>query len=459
MAYQAIITPVQAIIKHPNADKLEIAVVCNTHVVVGIGNYQPDDLVIFFEADGCLSKEYCEANGLYEKFEEVNGVRQRIGTGYLDPNGRIRALNLRSYKSNGLVMPLRSLDFIDFDRSILKAGFTFTEIGAVQICRKYETPATKQAREKAKKDKPRLKYATVFHEHVETQNFRRNVQAIPVGAEITITEKIHGSSGRCGYVYTEQEVYNPFLSKVFQCLNVSTPWQPINKAYNWLRQTIEEKAKTTVKGCAYQHGTRKVLLKRDGNNTGYYGSDAFRWAIADRLLPMLRKGEEIYYEIVGETTTGTKIQPNHKTAVTGDKKFIKQWGDEVSYNYGVPANTAKAYVYRICVTNEDGYQWDLDWASVKARCAELAVDHVPEWRVIHDYDPEMIFHTYSGLIGLVESLSLQSTFPNQFPEGVVIRIDYQGKTWFLKEKNWYFLAMEGFQKDKPDYVDTEEIQS
>ena len=131
MSYQAIITPVQAILPHPNADRLEIAVVCNTHVVVGIGNYKPDDLVVFFETDGCLSKEYCEANGLYERFEEIDGVRQRIGTGYLDPNGRIRALNLRSYKSNGLVMPLSSLDFLEFDRSVLQAGYGFTEIGGV----------------------------------------------------------------------------------------------------------------------------------------------------------------------------------------------------------------------------------------------------------------------------------------------------------------------------------------
>jgi hypothetical protein len=50
--YQAIISPVQAILKHPNADKLEIAVVCNTHVCVGIGQYKKDDLVIFFDVDG-----------------------------------------------------------------------------------------------------------------------------------------------------------------------------------------------------------------------------------------------------------------------------------------------------------------------------------------------------------------------------------------------------------------------
>lgn len=463
--YQALITPIQSILQHPNADKLEIAVVCNTHVVVGIGNYQPDDLVIFFETDGCLSEPYCTANGLYEKFEEIDGVRQRVGTGYLDTNGRIRALNLRSYKSNGLVMPLSSLDFLDFDRSVLQAGYSFTDIGGIQICKKYETPATKQAREKAKKDKPRLKYKTVFHEHVETQNFRRNVQAIPTGATITITEKQHGSSGRIGYVYTEQETYNPFLSTVFRYLNLQTPWQPINKAYNWLRQTIEEKTKTTVKGYTYQHGTRRVLLKKDSNNTGYYGSDAFRWNIADRLLPMLRKGEEIYYEIVGETTSGTKIQPDHKTVVTGDKKFIKQYGAEVSYDYGVPANTAKAYVYRIAVTNEDGYQWELPWHAVKARCAELGVDHVPEHFVIPRYDPDIELdwngfnEKTTDLISAVEYLSLQSTFPNQFPEGVVVRVDHAGKTWFLKEKNWYFLAMEGFMKDKPDYVDTEEVES
>lgn len=449
--YQALIAPVQDILPHPNADRLEIVVVANNHVVVGIGNYEQDDLVIFFETDGCLSQQYCEANDLYEKFEEINGVRQRVGTGYLDANGRVKALNLRSYKSNGLVMPLSSLDFLQFDRSVLKAGFSFSSLGGVEICRKYETPATRLAREAGQPKTRKSKTKTVFHEHVETQNFRKNVQAIPIGATITITEKINGTSGRCGYVYTEQKQYNPFISMVFKHLNVRTPWRSINKAWNWLRRTIKEKGKVVTKGYAYQHGTRRALLKRDTDDAGYY---AFRWVIADRLLPMLRKGEEIYYEIVGEKTSGSKIQLNHKTAVTGDNKFIKQWGAKVSYNYSVPANTAKAFVYRICITNEDGYQWDLTWDAVKARCAELGVDHVPEIWVYPSFNS-----SHEDLIEDVESFSLTSTFPNQFPEGVVVRVDHEGKTWFLKEKNWYFLAMEGFMKDKPDYVDTEGVEA
>ena len=455
--YQAIITRVQALLRHPNADRLEIAVVLNTHVVVGVGNYVQDDLVVFFETDGCLEKEYCEANNLYETFEEIEGVRQRVGTGYLDTNGRIRALNLRSYKSNGLVMPLKSLDFLDFDRAILVEGYSFNTVASVLICKKYETPATKEARLSNKPKQQKLKTKTVFHEHVDTQNFRRNVNQIPVGALITITEKIHSTSGRCSLAYTEQEQYNLFLSTVFNRLNVQTPWQPVNNVWNWLRQTIEEKGKTTTKGYAYQHGTRRVILKKNSGNTGYYGTDDFRWSIADRLLPMLHKGEEIYYEIVGWVAPDRHIMPVHNTSVTGDKKFIKQYGAEISYNYGVPNGTSKAYVYRIAVTNEDGHQWELPWESVKARCLELGVDHVPEVLVVNSYDPSNCWA--EDFVKVVEELSLQSTFADQFPEGVVIRIDHNGNTWFLKEKNWYFLAMEGFSKDRPDYVDTEEVQS
>ncbi len=40
--YQALVTHVQSILSHPNADRLEIAVVANNHVVVGIGNYRGD---------------------------------------------------------------------------------------------------------------------------------------------------------------------------------------------------------------------------------------------------------------------------------------------------------------------------------------------------------------------------------------------------------------------------------
>lgn len=461
--YQALITSVQAVLPHPNADRLEIAVVCNNHVVVGIGNYKPDDLVIFFETDGCLSEPYCTANGLYEKFEEINGKKTRAGSGYLDNSGRVRCMNLRSYKSNGLVMPLSSLDFLDFDHSVLQAGYSFTSLGNVEICKKYETPATKQARLQNKKDKPKLKFSTIFPEHVETENFRRNVHKIPVGATITITEKIHSTSGRTALAYTEQEIYNPFFSTVFRYINVNTPWQPINKAWNWLRQTIEEKTKTTIKGYMPQNGTRRVVLCKNSGNTGYYGTDDFRWTVADRLLPFLRKGETLYYEIVGWVTPDRHIMPPHNPASTKDRRFIDKWGSEITYNYRVPNGTAKAYVYRIAVTNEDGYQWELGWDAVKARCAELGVDHVPEHGIYQKQDNLVPYIFYDGdsehLIKEIERVSLFSTFPHQFPEGVVIRVDHEGKTWFLKEKNWYFLAMEGFMKDKPDYVDTEEVES
>lgn len=453
MSYKGIVARVQNILPHPNADRLEIAIVLNTHVVVGINNYKPDDLVLFFESDGCLSKEYCEANDLYERFEEIDGVKTRVGSGYLDPNGRIRALNLRSYKSNGLVMPLPSLAFTGVDLSILVEGYTFTEINNVEICRKYETPATKAARNQKQK-KVGLKNKTVFREHIETENFRRNVQRIPVGATISITEKLHGTSGRIGYVYSEKEERHPLITKFLLKTNKKLPWEPLDQLWQFIHKTIEKKSIKTIKGHMWQHGTRKVVLQKESANTGFYGSDEFRWQIADRLLPFLHKGEQIYYEIVGETTSGAKIQSNHSTICTGDKKFIKQYGSEVSYNYSCPDSTCKAYVYRISIINEDGVEWELPWEAVKARCLELGVDYVPEHKVIKLSD-----FSDTDLIRYVEDLSLQSTFENQFPEGVVIRVDYNGKTWWLKEKNWYFLRMEGFNKEKPDYVDTEEVES
>ena len=48
------------------------------------------------------------------------------------------------------------------------------------------------------------------------------------------------------------------------------------------------------------------------------------------------------------------------------------------------------------------------------------------------------------------------TDPSHIREGVVIRIESEeGITW-LKEKSWVFGVLEGYLKDKEDYVDTEE---
>ena len=134
--YQALITKVEQIRPHSNADKLELVIVQGSTVVVGINNYQLGDLVIYFPEQGQLSDAYCVHNDLYPRVDEA-GVR--LGGGFIDTKSRrIRAQKFRGEKSEGLVMPISSLEgLVDKKQlDLLVYGTSFTELGGVVICNK-----------------------------------------------------------------------------------------------------------------------------------------------------------------------------------------------------------------------------------------------------------------------------------------------------------------------------------
>jgi hypothetical protein len=131
--YNAYITKVKNIRPAENSDNLNLCTVFGTTVVVG-KDINETDLYIYFPSDGQLSVEYCAANDLVRRKDE-NG---NPAGGYLDPNKRnVTAIRLRGNRSDGLIMPLSSLEFTGIDISTLKEGDNFTLINGVEICRKY----------------------------------------------------------------------------------------------------------------------------------------------------------------------------------------------------------------------------------------------------------------------------------------------------------------------------------
>lgn len=60
-------------------------------------------------------------NNLYRKHEHGNKFPDKA-PGYFDETGRIRALKLRGVKSEGIFLPLSSLDYIGVDLSNIVPG-------------------------------------------------------------------------------------------------------------------------------------------------------------------------------------------------------------------------------------------------------------------------------------------------------------------------------------------------
>ncbi|MCK5021216.1 MAG: hypothetical protein KAS32_29670, partial [Candidatus Peribacteraceae bacterium] len=186
----------------------------------------------------------------------------------------------------------------------------------------------------------------------------------------------------------------------------------------------------------------------------FYGNEEFRENVIRSLREHMHKGEVLYYEIVGYTTTGKAIMPSVPTKKIGDKATVKKYGDVMHYKYGCVEGIADIYVYRITMVNEDGIAYDLAWDRVKDRCRTLGVKHVPEMAetVIYDGDLDKLTEKVS------EMMEGDSTIdPSHIREGVVVRADNGSGTIFMKAKSHTFGLLEGYIKEDENYVDMEEV--
>lgn len=433
--YKAIICRIQ-VRPHPNADRIQLGTAMGFQVVVGLDTKE-GDLGIYFPPDGQLSDEYCKANNLYPTLDE-NG--KRVGGGFIEPsNRRVRAQGFRGEKSFGLWMPISSLDYVGDAALALQEGEELTDVEEFHICNRYETPATRKAARNKAQGKKQPK-SIMFPEHVDTKQFKYYVDDIPVGSLITITEKIHGTSGRYGHVV----------------VNKPLPWWA--KVLNYFGCEIENKE------WSYLNGSRRVVLG-ESKGAGYYGTDDFRNEATRSIV--LHKGEVIYFELVGYVNESSTIMPIVNNSTLG-KEFVSRYGDYTTYKYGTVPGECHLYVYRITVNNEDGRVVELSWNQVKARCKELGLKYVPEMDNELGYMlksnqfyplPQWIYDGDSDwLKQVVEDFTDgPSTIDNEhIREGVVIRVDQpNGETKFYKNKSHDFYVLEGIIKDS-NIVDMEE---
>lgn len=133
----ATIIKINSIKSHSNADKLQIVNLFGTQVITGM-DAKEGDLMIYFDSNLKLSEEYCKENNLY-RAPELNKDNKEIG--YFEENGRVKAIKLRGEFSDGVLMPISSLDFITTDKgkypTSFEQGFEFNDFLGVKICEKY----------------------------------------------------------------------------------------------------------------------------------------------------------------------------------------------------------------------------------------------------------------------------------------------------------------------------------
>lgn len=422
--------------KHPNADRLNIATFFGNDTCVSL-DIVKGEIGIYFPVDLQLSEEFCLENHLLRK--KPDGTPD---TGYMDPKKRnVTAVRLRGEKSDGLFLPLKCVVYTGINLDELNIGDTVTTLNEHEICKKY-IPIRKHYSIDNKVNKTRKKkvpIAPLFVEHADTEQLAYNMNAFKNGDLVEITLKMHGTSGRTGYLPRLVDIVPTNVLAVF--CEIKDRKRKLNKLQKAMIAYFDKHSKPKYDWGLISGTRRTVLNSFDG---GFYGSNEFREKHEKVFEGKLHKNETVYYEIVGFTDDGTPIMPKASNKKLNNKEFIKQYGEETVFSYGCDPDNKKSdlYVYRMTTTNEDGDVVEYTPDFMRYRCEQMGVKCVPLlWRGFipegvnpGEYIKEIAEKYYDGPDPVGKT---------HVREGVVCRILNRPGFAAYKHKNYDFKCLSG----------------
>lgn len=411
MAYNAIITTITTK-PHPNADRIQLGLVLGNQVIVGL-NVKDGDRGVYFPPDGIISHQFALRNNLYNKAALVAlGLEDTGKYGFFDAHRRVRVQKFRGERSEGLWLPITSLDGT-FQSGVdcYDVGYSFDHWGGVRICEKWESKATKQRQSQTGRSVKKGELPT-FPKHMDTEQWRYMWENIPAESLLTVTEKLHGTSHRVTVIKEDR------------------PWWKF-----WAKPKLVR-----------VDGSRNVIIN-ESSGGGYYGDDQFRFN-AVHTAPRL--GEVLYGEIVGYMTYGNPIMTPAKV----DKKDLPDvhdtYGSGFDWSYDQNVGQCEFFIYRIVQFCEDGHGIELSYHQMVKRAHQLGYRTPPLISQTFMTDPSInpMVEQWSDGPSIVD--------PGHIREGVVIRVDSPSSTYYLKNKSFAFKLIEGIIKSDDSIVDMEE---
>ena len=375
-------------------DTLQALPVFGFNALVG-KDHKEGELGIAFTAESQLSEDFCYHNDLNTDASLNKSTTEEAPVkGYVSKR-RIRAIKLGGQMSSALWIPLSALDYLDIDTSKLKDGDMFTHINGTEIVKKY-IPRSNQSGDGPKnkikgKNKRFVRIDNkMFPEHLDTEQYFKNLGRLKDEDCIIVTNKTHGTSGR------------------FANLSVRRKLSTIERWLKWFGVKVQEEEYDTIAG------SRRVVkdTKAEKINNNYYGDGEHNdvWNLhLKEIGHLIPKDWIIYGEIVGWTAGGSAIQKG--------------------YTYSLPQGKSKLFVYRISTINSDGLTVDLSWDVLVKFCKENGIETVQElWRGKHkDFEPEKYIDKRYYDEGWIHCPQLENK--KLVDEGCVIRLE--GATPYL----------------------------
>lgn len=173
---------IKEIKEHPNADRMEIAVVKGWECCVKKDAFKTGDKCIYFPVDTILPESVSDAFGV---------------TKYLS-KGRVKAARLRQIPSYGLVMPCSEEVRSAAVMTIPPGCFDTVGSNVAEYfgCIKWEPP-------QELKQGNQTKEHPLFKRYTNIENIKNFPDVLQEGEEVVLTEKIHGTNSRVGKIEGE----------------------------------------------------------------------------------------------------------------------------------------------------------------------------------------------------------------------------------------------------------------
>lgn len=442
--YLAKIVKIENFHKHsdPEVTKLKCCCIDGFNIITGIDS-EPG-LYVYFPTACCINPKFLSYANLY-RHGELNVDQTK--TGMFDDNGRVKAIRLRGELSEGFIIPIVVLENwvmstvnvelkveegTEFD-SIEHDGKTFW-VNKKYIPKNTRTPGAPGSGNSGKGKQPKGLDKIIenqFRFHYDTVLIKKCPHVLHPSDLISITSKVHGTSGISAYVLCKQE------------LN----WK--QKIARWL--TGEEFDKYD-----YLYSSRSVIKNQYYNKSvqgGFYGVDVWKYA-DDIVRPCLSKGMTAYYEIIGFLPNGGYIQKNY------DYGCLPPVGDE-AYTYG---KHFKVQIYRVTITDVSGKVHEFSAREVQLWAQMVGLVPVEQYYygyakdLYPDLDPSEHWNeNFLSKLANDKNFYMECNSPtcdNKVPhEGIVIKIENM-KSEAFKLKCFKFLDGEGKALDKGE-VDIE----
>lgn len=425
--YLAKIVNIEHFVKHSNPEvtRMKCAVVDGFRIAVDIDS-QPG-YYVYFPTNCQINGEFLRYACLY-RHSELNADPTK--SGFFGDNGRVSAIKLKGEVSDGFIIPFDVFNSFlknTFGKELNAKDITNLEFNKVKIKddyywinKKYVVPSTRKSRCAQETGGKKIKSGnriieTQFHKHYDTTLLRKTPWVITPDSLISITSKIHGTSGISAYLLCEQPL--TFFDKIRRFIS----------GFGWTK---------SIQGYEYIYSSRNIVFSKDQVYTE-----------ADKIVrPHLTKGLSVYYEIVGFLPNGKYIQNGYDYCCDPPKE-----GEVYTHE-----KHFKVRVYRITLTNVDGVVHEFSAREVQQWCNSVGLTPVYELYYGYAKDLYNIRTKRSFATRFMEKLANDDKFfmekdsfecNNKVPqEGLVIKIEDSFSRAF-KLKTFSFLNREQKELD------------